>query len=230
LTHVLLVEDDAFMVAVARQMLAAGDYQVVTAATGRDAIKLIRERAPDAILLDLGLPDMEGTQLIPQLRTLGNCPLIVVSARDDIMTKVTALDLGADDYILKPFVSEELLARLRSVLRRATPSREIESQNIAAGIDFDPELRIVRREDGRQAHLTTIESMLLGLLASANPRPISRQAMHPVLFDRAWSRGDRTLDVHVHNLRQKLLGVSEGNLSIGSIRGIGYVLQLRASE
>ncbi|HAR30108.1 MAG TPA: DNA-binding response regulator [Gammaproteobacteria bacterium] len=227
MTRVLLVEDDAFMVAVARQMLATGDYQVVIAATGRDAIKLIRERAPDVILLDLGLPDMEGTQLIPQLRTLSSCPLIVVSARDDTMTKVTALDLGADDYILKPFVSEELLARLRSVLRRATPSREIDRQHVAPGIDFDPELRVVRQADGRQTHLTTIESMLLGLLVSANPRPISRQSMHPVLFDRPWTRGDRTLDVHVHNLRQKLLGLSDGNLSIGSIRGIGYVLQIR---
>jgi DNA-binding response OmpR family regulator len=143
------------------------------------------------------------------------------------MTKVTALDLGADDYILKPFVSEELLARLRSVLRRATPSREIDRQHVAPGIDFDPELRVVRQADGRQTHLTTIESMLLGLLVSANPRPISRQSMHPVLFDRAWTRGDRTLDVHAHNLRQKLLGLSDGNLSIGSIRGIGYVLQIR---
>lgn len=230
MTRVLIVEDDPFMVAVARQMLAAGDYQVVIAPTGREAVKLAKEQPPDVILLDLGLPDMEGTQLIPQLRTLSNCPLIVVSAREDTMTKVTALDLGADDYILKPFVSEELLARLRTALRRVAPSREVQRQTIAPAIDFDPELRIVRHNEGRQIHLTTIESMLLGLLVSANPRPISRQAMHPVLFDREWTRGDRTLDVHVHNLRQKLLGLSDGDLSIGSLRGIGYVLQVRGTE
>jgi DNA-binding response OmpR family regulator len=86
---------------------------------------------------------------------------------------------------------------------------------------------VVMRNDNEQAHLTTIESMLLGLLVSANPRPISRQSMHPVLFDREWTRGDRTLDVHVHNLRQKLLGLSSGSVSIASIRGIGYVLQTR---
>jgi two-component system KDP operon response regulator KdpE len=228
MTHVLLVEDDPFMVAVARQMLATGDFEATSAPTGRDAIRLVRERAPDVILLDLGLPDMEGTELISQLRTLTQCPLIVISARDDTMTKVAALDLGADDYILKPFVSEELLARLRSVLRRSSPSHDANRTSVAPSIDFDPELREVQHADGRQVNLTTIESMLLGLLISANPRPISRQAMHPVLFDRAWTRGDRSLDVHVHNLRQKLLGISDGSLSIGSIRGIGYVLQTRA--
>jgi DNA-binding response OmpR family regulator len=227
MTDILLVEDDPFMVAVAKQMLAIANYRVTSAATGRDAIKLARERAPDAILLDLGLPDMDGTQLMSQLRTLTACPLIVVSARDDTMGKVSALDLGADDYVIKPFVSEELLARLRSVLRRRAGNRDHARVPLTDTLEFDPELRVVARNDGEQTHLTTIESMLLGLLISANPRPISRQSMHPMLFDREWTRGDRTLDVHVHNLRQKLLALSSGLVSIASIRGIGYVLQTR---
>ncbi|MFM7121232.1 MAG: response regulator transcription factor [Gammaproteobacteria bacterium] len=227
MTNILLVEDDPFMVAVAKQMLAIANYRVTSAATGREAIKLARERAPDAILLDLGLPDMDGTQLMSQLRTLTACPLIVVSARDDTMSKVSALDLGADDYVIKPFVSEELLARLRSVLRRRAGNRDHARVPLTDTLEFDPELRVVARNDGEQTHLTTIESMLLGLLISANPRPISRQSMHPMLFDREWTRGDRTLDVHVHNLRQKLLALSSGLVSIASIRGIGYVLQTR---
>lgn len=227
MTDILLVEDDPFMVAVAKQMLSIDNYRVISAATGREAIKLARERAPHAILLDLGLPDMDGTQLMSQLRTLTACPLIVVSARDDTMSKVSALDLGADDYVIKPFVSEELLARLRSVLRRTASNRDHARVPLTDTLEFDPELRVVMRNDNEQAHLTTIESMLLGLLVSANPRPISRQSMHPVLFDREWTRGDRTLDVHVHNLRQKLLGLSSGSVSIASIRGIGYVLQTR---
>lgn len=227
MTDILLVEDDPFMVAVAKQMLSIDNYRVISATTGREAIKLARERAPHAILLDLGLPDMDGTQLMSQLRTLTACPLIVVSARDDTMSKVNALDLGADDYVIKPFVSEELLARLRSVLRRTASNRDQARVPLTATLEFDPELRVVIRHDGEQIHLTTIESMLLGLLVSANPRPISRQSMHPVLFDREWTRGDRTLDVHVHNLRQKLLGLSSGLVSIASIRGIGYVLQTR---
>jgi len=227
MTDILLVEDDPFMVAVAKQMLAIANYRVTSAATGREAIKLARERAPDAILLDLGLPDMDGTQLMSQLRTLTACPLIVVSARDDTMSKVSALDLGADDYVIKPFVSEELLARLRSVLRRRAGNRDHARVPLTDTLEFDPELRVVARNDGEQTHLTTIESMLLGLLISANPRPISRQSMHPMLFDREWTRGDRTLDVHVHNLRQKLLALSSGLVSIASIRGIGYALQTR---
>lgn len=224
MTDLLLVEDDALTARAARLALGAEGYSVRVASTGREALDSVRTAPPDVILLDLGLPDIDGAALVTQFRQLCNCPLLILSVRADTPTKVATLDLGADDYVTKPFAAEELAARVRSVLRRVRP--QLPSARIPLGVDleFDPELRCLRDAAGNETGLTAIESMILGMLIAAGSRPLSRQVIHPLLFGREWSTGDRLLDVHVHNLRRKLNAASEGRIGITSVRGFGYAL------
>ena len=216
MTDILLVEDDPFMVAVAKQMLSIDNYRVISAATGREAIKLARERAPHAILLDLGLPDMDGTQLMSQLRTLTACPLIVVSARDDTMSKVSALDLGADDYLGKPFDTAELLARVRALIRRsagrANPTLE------SGPLRLDP-AALTASWKGRPLDLTRREFALLRVLMEQRGRPMARDAIQRHLYGWDADVASNAVDVHVHQLRRKL----EPGI-IRTVRGLGYAL------
>jgi two-component system KDP operon response regulator KdpE len=206
-TRVLIVDDDTQLLRALRINLTARGYTVVTAADGRTALRAAADRPADAIVLDLGLPDLDGADVITELRTFTQAPIIVLSARTDSTDKVHALDRGADDYVTKPFGVDELMARLRAAVRRATATVATGDQAdvpIQAGeLTIDLAAKIVCR-DGQQVRLTPTEWSILELLARNHGKLVSRsQLLHHI-----WGPTDRKetsyLRVYLAQLRHKL--------------------------
>lgn len=219
---VLVVEDEAALVTLLRYNLEREGFRVRVAATGEDAINLILDRPPNLILLDLNLPHMSGFEMCRRLRaesTTARVPILMLTARTDESDKVLGLNLGADDYITKPFSMRELVARVRAVLRRADGAETDRPVYDNGVLVIDPSTFSVRCR-GREVRLTRKEFSLLSELARNQGRVMTRE----VLLDRVWGLtyyGDsRTLDVHIRRLRQKL-----GDPSlIETVTGIGYRL------
>ena len=176
MTHklsILLVEDEKNICDFISASLSAQDYRISTAHTGKEALPIITSQCPDLILLDLGLPDMDGMEIIRQVRTWSSVPIIVLSARTQEQEKVRALDLGADDYLTKPIGTSELLARIRTALRHSnrlnTASPLYKRPFHAKGLTIDFEKHLVS-VDGRDVHLTQIEFKIISLLAQNSGR------------------------------------------------------------
>ncbi|WP_241212668.1 response regulator transcription factor [Sphingomonas sp. ABOLG] len=161
---VLVVDDDAAIRRLLRNTLLRADYEIVEAENAKVALRQVAAEHPAAILLDLGLPDRDGLSIIPQLRAHGDLVILVVSARDAVDEKVAALDLGADDFVTKPFDTEELLARLRVALRHQQSSGTIQKIVSRGDLSIDLDRRIVCRH-GKEVHLTRKEYEVLGVLA-----------------------------------------------------------------
>jgi two-component system, OmpR family, KDP operon response regulator KdpE len=203
-TRVLIVDDDTHLLRALRINLTARGYAVVTAADGRTALRAAAEHRPDVVVLDLGLPDLDGADVIVELRTFTQAPIIVLSARTDSGDKVRALDRGADDYVTKPFGVEELRARLRAAVRRATADVSGQDEPIQAGdLTIDLTAKIVCR-DGQQVRLTPTEWSILELLARHHGKLVSRTE----LLRHIWGPMDRKetsyLRVYLAQLRHKL--------------------------
>jgi two-component system, OmpR family, KDP operon response regulator KdpE len=207
MTRVLIVDDDTQLLRALRINLTARGYTIITAAEGRTALRAAADRQPDVIVLDLGLPDLDGTDVITQLRTFTQAPIIVLSARTDSTDKVQALDRGADDYVTKPFGVDELMARLRAAVRRATATVAAGDQTTvplqAGDLTIDLAAKIVCR-DGQQVRLTPTEWSILELLARNHGKLVSRtQLLHHI-----WGPTDRKetsyLRVYLAQLRHKL--------------------------
>ena len=170
MTRVLVVDDDLQLLRALRINLAARGYEVVTAADGRTGLRAAAERHPDVIVLDLGLPDLDGTDVITELRGFSSTPIIVLSARTDSGDKVLALDKGADDYVTKPFGVDELMARLRAAVRRAAGATNGDDVPVETGeLTIDLGARLVRR-GGEDVHLTPTEWSILELLVAPAAR------------------------------------------------------------
>lgn len=176
MTHklsILLVEDEKNICDFISTSLSAQDYRISTAHTGKEALPIITSQCPDLILLDLGLPDMDGMEIIRQVRTWSSVPIIVLSARTQEQEKVRALDLGADDYLTKPIGTSELLARIRTALRHSnrlnTDSPLYKRPFHAKGLTIDFEKHLVS-VDGKDVHLTQIEFKIISLLAQNSGR------------------------------------------------------------
>lgn len=221
----ILVVDDEFSIRrLLRNTLERAGHLVVEAPNGREALAMAAAEHPDAVLLDLGLPDRDGLELIPLLRKRGgDTVLLVVSAREATDEKVAALDLGADDYVTKPFDGEELLARLRVALRHRARADAAPPQLRTHGLDIDLDQRTVRR-DGAEVHLTRKEHEVLALLA----RNAGRVVTHGRILAAAWG-GDEDarieyLRIVVRNLRQKLEAPGPIGSVIANELGIGYRL------
>jgi two-component system KDP operon response regulator KdpE len=220
---ILVIDDELSIRRLLRNTLERAGYRVVEAVNAQDALIRFRGDAPDAVLLDLGLPDRDGLELVPLLRKEGQAVILVVSARDATEEKVAALDLGADDYVTKPFDSEELLARLRVALRHhgvsATAPRVIQR----GGLEIDLDRRIVRR-GATEVHLTRKEHDVLAVLA----RNIGRVVTHDRILAAAWSREEdpriEYLRIVVRNLRQKLEAPGPIGSVIANELGVGYRL------
>jgi len=175
--RILLVDDEASIQRAVGPLLRARGYQVDVAGTGAGALKMFGERAPDLMVLDLGLPDIEGTEVCRRVRALSKVPIIVLSARGAEADKVNALDLGADDYVTKPFGPEELLARIRVALRRVASEDDVETGVFRAGdLTIDYDRRRVLRQD-TEIRLTPKEFELLSLLARNHDRVLTHRAI-----------------------------------------------------
>jgi DNA-binding response OmpR family regulator len=215
--RVLIVEDeDAIAEPLAKGLLREG-FEVERVATGREALEASE---PDVVLLDLRLPDLDGYSVCRELRARSNVPIIMVTAKGEEVDRVVGLELGADDYIVKPFGFRELVARIRAVTRRATP-RADERQRLQVGpLEVDARSRRARI-DGRELELTPKEFDLLGLLAGDPGAVFSRQRILEEVWDTHWYGHTKTIDVHVASLRKKL-----GDPGwIETVRGVGFRLR-----
>jgi two-component system KDP operon response regulator KdpE len=221
MTTVLVVDDEPQIARALRTSLEASDYRVVSAGTGEEGLGLAAAREPDLVVLDLGLPDLDGAEVIRRLRTWTDMPVIVLSVREGQADKIEALDAGADDYVTKPFDVEEVLARMRATLRRtkndpeATPILRVED------LEIDFARRLVRRGD-ELVHLTPTEYALLEAMAT-NP---GKLLTHQWLLRKVWGRGYATeshyLHVYIRQLRQKLGDDSAMPGLIITEPGVGY--------
>jgi two-component system KDP operon response regulator KdpE len=220
---ILVVDDDAAIRRLLRNTLLRAGYAVVEANNAKDALRQATVEHPDAVLLDLGLPDRDGLSLIPQLRSREGIAVLVVSAREAVDEKVAALDLGAVDFVTKPFDTDELLARLRVALRHRGAS---EPQKIVrrGQLSIDLDRRLLCR-DGAEVHLTRKEYDVLAVLA----KHIGRVVTHDRLLDTCWGADEdprvEYLRIVIRNLRQKLEAPEPVGSVIANELGVGYRLR-----
>lgn len=222
--RILVVDDDVAIRRLLRNTLVRADYEVVEAGNGRDALQQAAAAQPSAVLLDLGLPDRDGLSLIPLLRKQGNSVILVVSARDAVDEKVSALDLGADDFVTKPFDTDELLARLRVALRHHGAADRPAKVLTRGDLNIDLDQRLVCR-GGEEVHLTRKEHEVLGVLA----RHIGKVVTHERLLSACWGADEdpriEYLRIVIRNLRQKLEAPGPVGSVIANELGVGYRLR-----
>jgi len=201
--RVLVVEDDATLSRALRLNLQARGYDVDVADTGGQALRAAGDRHPDVVILDLGLPDMDGTNVIAGLRGWTSVPIIVLSARQSSHDKVDALDAGADDYVTKPFAMDELLARLRAALRRIRADDEVDAVVTTAAFTVDLAAKRVVR-DGEVVRLTPTEWSLLEILVRHQGRLVSQRQLLRAVWGPEYERETHYLRVYLGQLRRKL--------------------------
>lgn len=219
--RVLVVDDEAAIrVAVSRALEAVG-FRVEEAEDGAAALTAARSRPPDAVILDLGLPGMNGIDVLAELRRTSKVPILVLSGRADETDRVTALEMGADDYVVKPFLAKELAARVRSLLRRAGMVGGPAQMDFGALV-IDTDAREVTL-DGVVVGLTTKEFELLAYLASTPRRVISREELLRSVWDSSaeWQDAD-TITEHVRRVRRKIEPTPDSPTWIATVRGAGY--------
>jgi DNA-binding response OmpR family regulator len=223
---ILLVDDDEAVRKVLSFPLERDGYSVVQAVDGEDALQRFGEQPIDLVVLDLMLPKLDGLEVCKQLRARSSVPIIMLTARDDELDKVLGLELGADDYVTKPFSIREFRSRTRALLRRArAPRHEPESADAQPlsvdGLTVDVPRRVVEM-DGVRVRLTYVEFELLARLASSPGRVFSRRMLLEALWGSADFRDPRTIDVHVRHLREKLERDSRNPEFILTVRSVGY--------
>jgi two-component system KDP operon response regulator KdpE len=201
-TRILVVDDEPQIRRALSTNLKARGYEVDLAPTGEDALRLAAERHPDVVLLDLGLPGIDGVEVVRGLRGWTNVPIIVLSVRDAEGDKVAALDAGADDYVTKPFGMNELLARLRATLRRVIPADEAAVVS-TAGFEVDLAAKKARR-DGEDVHLTPIEWRLVEQLVRHPGRLVTQRHLLQTVWGPAYETETNYLRVHMAAVRKKL--------------------------
>jgi two-component system, OmpR family, KDP operon response regulator KdpE len=203
-TRVLVVDDESQIVRALQINLVARGYQVLTAADGTAALRAAADGHPDVVVLDLGLPDLDGTEVIAGLRGWTSVPIIVLSARTDSADKVEALDAGADDYVTKPFGMDELLARLRAAVRRSAVGPGVDEPVIATdAFTIDRAVKKVHR-DGVEVHLTPTEWGILEMLVRHSGRLVTQRQLLTEVWGPAYLKETHYLRVYLAQLRRKL--------------------------
>lgn len=218
---VLLVDDDPTILSTLRRLLELEGYEVCTAETGGEALQRV-DAGVDLVVLDLNLPGLDGIEVCRRIRYASTVPVIMLTARDQIEDRVAGLDVGADDYLVKPFAGEELLARVRALLRRAGGDGAQVVVRVA-DLSIDTESRIVKRGD-RGIDLTVREYDLLLFLAHNARKVLTRSAIMNEVWGYDVDVGSNTLEVYVGYLRKKLEADDEARL-VHTVRGVGYVLR-----
>ena len=222
---ILIVEDDAAVRNLIATTLEMQNYKYLTAGTGQQAVMAAASQNPDIMLLDLGLPDMDGVEIIKKVRGWSNMPIIVISARSEDRDKIDALDAGADDYLTKPFSVDELLARLRVTIRRLSYIQSVKQEDDAVFVNGD--LRIDYAAgcaylSGKELHLTPIEYKLLCLLAKNVGKVLTHTFITQNIWGRSWDNDVASLRVFMATLRKKLEPTEESPQYIQTHIGVGY--------
>jgi two-component system response regulator BaeR len=227
--NILVVEDEPKLAQVLRTYLEAAGYAVRCVDDGLRVMDTVREWTPDLVLLDLMLPGRDGLDVCRDIRAQTAIPVIMVTARTEEIDRLLGLELGADDYICKPYSPREVVARVRAVLRRtgADPAASAAAGGPARGVEVRPDVWLARL-DGVDLDLTPVEFRLLALLASQPGRIFTRDQVLDGLYDDHRVVTDRTVDSHVKNLRRKLAEVRPDEDLIRSVYGVGYRLDVAA--
>jgi len=217
---ILLIEDDAQLCSLMTKYFARYGFRIVVAHDGKTGLAMALERGFNLIVLDVMLPVMEGFEVLRQIRKNTPTPVIMLTARASHSDRVKGLELGADDYLPKPFAPEELLARIRAVLRRTDKASPVEAKVIeAGGLQINTQTREVSWA-GNKLELTSIEYIVLEILMQSGGRVVTRDELTLLLYQRPATPYERSLDVHICHLRKKLEG--KAAVKIRNIRGIGY--------
>jgi two-component system OmpR family response regulator len=218
---ILVVDDEPKIAELARDYLEHAGFAVFTAGDGRAAVTAVRQRHPDLVVLDLGLPGLDGLDVTREIRRDSNVPIVMLTARDDEFDKLLGLELGADDYLTKPFSPRELVARVRAVLRRSEHPPEV-AETIRAG-DVVLDLPRMRTEVGGMAvELTPTEFQLLATLMARPGRIFTRAQLLDALHGIAFETYERAIDSHVKNLRRKLEPDPRRPRYVLTVYGVGY--------
>jgi len=203
MTKVVVIDDEDAICRALRINLAARDYQVSTAMDGKSGLAAIARERPDVVILDLGLPDMDGTEVIAGVRGWTNTPIIVLSARENEAAKVQALDAGADDYVTKPFGMDELLARLRAAARRGAPTPDA-AEIVTEAFTVDLAAKTASRASGEELRFTPTEWQILEILARNRGRLVTQRQLLQEVWGPGYETESNYLRVYVAQLRRKL--------------------------
>jgi DNA-binding response OmpR family regulator len=219
--RVLLIEDDSRLAAMVSEYLGGAQYRVTTAASGADGLERLAKEPYDALVLDLSLPDMDGLEVCRQLRARWDLPVLMLTARGEATDRIVGLELGADDYLPKPFEPRELLARLKAILRRG--KRAEKDPLLTFGrLEIDRGARAVRVA-GKEKPLTSFQFALLVALAENAGRVLSRDALMDLVKGDKLEAFDRSIDVHVSRIRAAIEDDPKKPRRVITVRGAGYV-------
>lgn len=225
---IFLVDDEQHIIDLVRLYLEREGFQVASATDGQVALEQLLARPPDLVVLDLMLPGLDGRELCRQLRARSDLPILMLTARDDDIDKIVGLELGADDYLTKPFNPRELVARIRAILRRSARLQQGQQEERALVIDnlrIEPEQHRVSL-DGREVNLRKLEFDLLHTLARRPGMVFSRDQLLNLVWEYEIPGETRTVDVHIAHLRHKLAGMQA---KIETVWGVGYRLETQRS-
>ena len=225
--RVLVVDDEVDLAELVAEYLRKAGLEVAVRHDGTEAVVAVRDFAPDVLVLDLGLPGIDGIEVCRQVRTFSDCHVLMLTARDDEVDKIVGLSVGADDYVTKPFSPRELVARVQAMLRRArTRPVPVPSEPAGQGLVIGD---LVVDEAARQVHLggapvalTRIEFDLLAALAAHPQLVLSRRQLVEMVWDTHWTGDAHLVDVHIGRIRKKLGDEAAGPRFIHTIRGVGY--------
>ncbi len=225
MASILLVEDDAAIRGAVHRGLSERGFAVASVSTGLAGLEQVLANHPDVMLLDLGLPDIGGLTLISMVRAASQVPIIVITAQDDDPTMISALDNGADDYVVKPFGTDQVAARIRAVLRRGGPGRDVEPvPPVRVGeLSIDERTREATLR-GEPLELSRKEFDLLYLLATRAGEVVTKNELLAEVWQQAYGGSDRTVDVHLSWLRRKLGETAANPCYLVSVRGVGVRL------
>lgn len=230
--QLLMIDDDRELVALMDEYLSREGFELMAAHDGPSGLAAATARAPDLVILDLMLPGLDGLEVCRRLRSSSQVPILMLTARGDETDRIVGLEIGADDYLPKPFNPRELLARIRAILRRlAGPTMALgESAALTVGpLLIDPGARSVTAH-GRSVELTSAEFDLLLTLAESAGRVLSREQILERLHGPGWAAYDRSIDVHVSRLRHKIERRPKRPELLKTVRGAGYQLSRGAEE
>jgi two-component system response regulator CpxR len=222
--HILVIDDDVDLCALLKEYLQSEGFGCAYAHSGSEGLKLLSGREYDIVILDVMLPERDGLDVLKEIRDVSNVPVVMLSARGDQVDKVVGLEIGADDYICKPFDARELLARLKAVLRRSCnfPVRTVHERIALADLEICRDSRSVK-VGADDVLLTNIEFGLLDLLLSHAGKKISSEQLSSSVLGRDYTSFDRSLSVHISRLRRKLGPYPDGKERIKTLRSEGYM-------
>jgi DNA-binding response OmpR family regulator len=219
---ILVVDDEPKIVRLVADYLTDAGFAVATARSGDEALMRARTESPDLVVLDLGLPGLDGLDVTRALRRSGDLPIIMLTARDDETDRIIGLELGADDYVTKPFSPRELVARVRAVLRRHSTAGTVEQLHAGDLVLDIPRMRLSRA--GEPIELTATEFALLAAMARRPGRVFTRSQLLDAIHGEAFAAYERAIDAHVKNIRRKLEPEPHAPRYLLTVHGVGYRL------